>query len=178
MMAALDVDYEEDVAYAAAVVFRDWADSDVLEEKVVAVAGVDPYQPGQFFRRELPCLLAVLRQLRPRDVLLIDGYVWLDSLGAPGLGASLFQALEANVAVVGVAKTKFRGAEQALQIKRGRSSRPLFVTSAGMEKEGRSGVCVGHARSVSNSEHAPARPPVVGECKGTAVEIQTLTTSQ
>ncbi len=41
MVAALDVDYEEDAAYAAAVVFGDWADSVVLAEKVVAVAGAD-----------------------------------------------------------------------------------------------------------------------------------------
>jgi hypothetical protein len=42
---------------------------------------------------------------------IVDGYVWLDDAGKPGLGAHLYQALGGRVAVLGVAETKFRGAE-------------------------------------------------------------------
>jgi deoxyribonuclease V len=133
--AAVDVAYCEDLGYAAAVAFQDWSDAEIIEEETVVVSGVQAYQPGRFFQRELPCLLSVLRRLPPIEVVLIDGYVWLDSLGTPGLGARLFQALEGKVAVVGIAKTKFRGAEHALQLTRGQSSRPLYVTAAGIEIE-------------------------------------------
>src|ERR1044071_2562673 len=93
MKAALDVAYEDGFGYAAAVAFQDWSDAEVIQEELVVVSGVQPYQPGRFFQRELPCLLAVLRALPPLETVLIDGYVWLDSLDTPGLGARLFQAL-------------------------------------------------------------------------------------
>jgi deoxyribonuclease V len=114
--------------------FRDWSDAKPLDEKVVEIQDVAPYQPGQFYRRELPCLLAVLQKLPPIDVAIIDGYVWLDGESQPGLGAHLYQALNEKVAVVGVAKTKFRGAE-VCEIIRGASKRPLLITAAGIQKE-------------------------------------------
>lgn len=36
-----------------------------MPEKTVLVADVAPYQPGQFWRRELPCLRLVLAGVRP-----------------------------------------------------------------------------------------------------------------
>ncbi len=54
MIACLDVDYREAVAYAAGIAFHDWTDATPATEKVIPVVGVQPYQPGQFFRRELP----------------------------------------------------------------------------------------------------------------------------
>ncbi len=97
--------------------------------------GVEPYEPGQFFRRELPCLLAVLSKLPPVDVVVIDGYVWLGGLENPGLGAHLYQALGRRTSVVGVAKTRFKGAETTCEVLRGKSKRPLFITAAGMSQE-------------------------------------------
>jgi deoxyribonuclease V len=153
MKAALDVAYEAGFGYAAAVAFQDWSDAEVIQEELVVVSGVQPYQPGRFFQRELPCLLAVLRALPPLETVLIDGYVWLDSLDTPGLGARLFQALEGEVAVIGVAKTRFRGAEHAMQITRGQSSRPLFITAAGLAKE--------IAATYIKAMHGPNRIPTL-----------------
>ncbi len=103
MKAALDVAYEDGFGYAAAVAFQEWSDAEVIQEEMVVVSGVQPYQPGRFFQRELPCLLAALRALPPVEIVLIDGYVWLDGIGTTGLGAHLFQALNAKVTVIGVA---------------------------------------------------------------------------
>ena len=86
---------------------------------------VQSYQPGQFFRRELPCLLAVLPELPPVAVVVVDGYVWLDGVSVAGLGARLYQALAGKVAVIGVAKTRFAGAGAAVEVVRGRSTRPM-----------------------------------------------------
>jgi deoxyribonuclease V len=134
MLACLDVAYRGMVACAAAVTFRDWADGTAAGESVVLVQGAQPYEPGEFFRRELPCLLAVLRTLPPLEAVLIDGYVW-DGAGRPGLGAHLFHALDTKVPVIGVAKSKFQGAGRAWEVFRGRSKRPLFVTAAGMPED-------------------------------------------
>jgi len=127
MIAAVDVHYGDDVAIAACVAFADWEDERPAWERVVRVAGVAPYEPGAFFKRELPALLEVLND-QSFDTVLIDGYVWL----APrrrGLGAYVHEAL--GKPVVGVAKTYFHGAV-AVPVLRGASNRPLHVTAAGL----------------------------------------------
>lgn len=135
MIACLDVHYGEDGACAAAVAFHDWMDAIAAEEMIVQVNEVQPYEPGQFYRRELPCLLAVIKALPPMEILIVDGHVWLDSGTAPGLGAHLFQALDGKTPVIGIAKTRFRGATAACEVLRGESRRPLYVTAVGMTPE-------------------------------------------
>jgi deoxyribonuclease V len=153
MIACLDVDYREAAAYAAALAFHNWADATPATETVIPVVGVHPYQPGQFFRRELPCLLVVLRELPPVTVVVVDGYVWLDGVSVAGLGAHLYQALVGKIAVIGVAKTRFARAAAAVEVFRGRSTRPLFVTAAGMSAQ----KAAEHIRSM----HGPNRIPTL-----------------
>ena len=138
MIACTDVDYRPDgSARAAALLFAGWADAQPISEWVVRIDSVEPYLPGEFFRRELPCLLAVLGQIRqvngPLSAVVIDGYVTLDAAGTPGLGAHLYAALGKAVPVVGVAKTAFRGSPHALAVCRGSSRSALYVTAAGIE---------------------------------------------
>jgi deoxyribonuclease V len=133
MIACVDVDYRDSEAVAACVLLQDWADAACAATHVERVAAVEPYQPGAFYRRELPCLLAVLARVGvPVDVVIIDGYVWLAGEDRPGLGARLYEALGGTVAVVGVAKTQFAGAA-GMPVLRGDSRRPLIVTAAGMD---------------------------------------------
>jgi deoxyribonuclease V len=99
----------------------------------VRVEGVAPYEPGRFYKRELKPVLAVLGQVPVTlRAVLVDGYVWLDTQGTPGLGAHLYRALAERVPVVGVAKQRFGDAGFAVSVLRGRSKRPLYVTAAGM----------------------------------------------
>jgi deoxyribonuclease V len=63
-------------------------------------------------------------------LLVIDGYADLDPAGRPGLGAHAHAAF--GVPVIGVAKTRFRTATHAVEVLRGRSAWPLFVTAAGL----------------------------------------------
>ncbi|MBZ5588146.1 MAG: endonuclease V [Acidobacteriia bacterium] len=131
MIACLDVGYRDAGATAACVLFHEWSDAEPLLELVRRVPDAAPYEPGSFFRRELPCLLAVLRGLtRLPDTVVIDGYVWLGE-SRPGLGAHLHGALGGRSAVIGVAKTPFRGAP-AQEVTRGHSRSPLYVTAIGM----------------------------------------------
>ena len=131
--AALDVHYSKIGAAAACVLFARWEDAAPARVAALRVASsVAAYVPGAFYLRELPCLLAVLRIVHePLACVVIDGYAWLGDQ-RPGLGARLYDAI--GVPVVGVAKTPFRGAP-AIEILRGQSKRPLFVTAAGMRAE-------------------------------------------
>jgi deoxyribonuclease V len=133
MIAILDVHYAPTHARVACVLARDWADPASCEERTKDVTTFGAYEPGNFRARELPPLLALLADLPARpQVVVVDGYVWLDAAGKAGLGGHLHAALGGDVAVVGVAKTRFRGAP-ALEVVRGASARPLFVTSAGLD---------------------------------------------
>jgi deoxyribonuclease V len=130
--AAVDVAYADAGARVAAVLFGGWDAEAPTVEKVRDLGGEAalPYEPGAFYKRELPCLLAVLEELpRPIECVVIDGYVWLGP-ERPGLGARLHEAVK--LPVVGVAKTEFRGAP-AVQVVRGESKRPLFVTAVGVD---------------------------------------------
>jgi len=136
MLACVDVGYSNSAARAACVTFEDWEDADPSGEYTLDIDQVEPYVPGQFYRRELPCLLAVLGQLANRpDIIVVDGYVWLDDKNRKGLGHHLYDALQQSVPVIGVAKTEFAGATQAVEVLRGSSARPLFVTAVGIETD-------------------------------------------
>ena len=153
--ACVDVDYREDEAVAACVLFRDWADAGLSGRHVKRLRGIEPYVPGQFYRRELPCLLAVLAEVPdPVELVVIDGYVWLADESRPGLGARMYEALGRKVPVVGVAKTSFAGARLAVPVARGESAkRPLFVTAAGMD--------VHEAARLVQGMHGPHRIPTL-----------------
>jgi deoxyribonuclease V len=129
--AAVDVHYlPAGGAQAAAVLAADAAFARVLAEHTAVLPQVPPYQPGQFYLRELPPLRAVLENLSGLGLLVVDGYADLDPGGRPGLGAHAHA--EFGVPVIGVAKSRFRTATHAVLVVRGSSARPLFVTAAGM----------------------------------------------
>ncbi len=91
---------------------------------------VPPYQPGEFYLRELPPIRAFLEDLTGLGLLVVDGYADLDPGGRPGLGAHAHAAF--GIPVIGVAKSQFRTANHTVPVVRGSSGRPLFVTAAGM----------------------------------------------
>ena|SRR3982751_5554259 len=130
LVSCVDVDYRDRAAVAADVWFRGWETSEVEAEVVTTLDEVAPYQPGEFYRRELPCILAVLERGPAPEVVVVDGYVWLGP-GRAGLGAHLYQALGERTVVVGVAKSRFTGATDAVPVYRGGSRSPLYVTAAG-----------------------------------------------
>jgi deoxyribonuclease V len=128
---AVDVHYPgEKEARAAVVATHDRAFAEIAWTRTAMVIPGAPYQPGEFFRRELPALRAVIPASEELALIVIDGYVDLDPAGRPGLGAHVHT--EYGVPVIGVAKTPFATATQATQVLRGQSRRPLYVTSAGI----------------------------------------------
>ena len=129
--AAVDVHYPAaGGARAALVLASDRAFAEIVAEQTAFVTDVAPYVPGQFLLRELPPLRAVLNKVTGINLLVVDGYVDLDPDGRPGLGAHAHA--EYGFAVIGVAKTPFATATHAIPVVRGRATRPLYVTAAGM----------------------------------------------
>ena len=142
MLACVDVAYRKDSTIAGCVLFSAWSDDRSAGEVLVPGGPAAPYRAGEFYLRELPPILDVLKQVKVRiETIVIDGYVWLGG-NRMGLGAHLHSALGGGVAVVGVAKTQWRGGmdekaadpeHRTVPITRGGSTRPLYVTSAGMD---------------------------------------------
>ena len=138
-------------AKAVALAFDDWSSSTPQAHWTAPVADVAPYEPGAFYKRELPCLLAVLELVTvPMDVIIVDGHGWLNQ--RPGLGHHLFLALDAEIPVVGIAKRAFKNGS-GIPVVRGSSSRPLFVSASGMSHAAAAN-CVGQM-------HGPNRLPTM-----------------
>ena len=155
MLIAVDVQYAELAVVTAVVGFVDWFDpASTLECVLRAKVTPEPYEPGGFYKRELPFLLEAVARIErhhPFEAVVIDGHVWLQA-GQPGLGARLHEALGARKAVIGVAKAAFAGGS-AVPVLRGDSSRPLFVTAAGMDAHG--------AAELVRGMHGPHRVPTL-----------------
>jgi deoxyribonuclease V len=151
MIVAVDVDYRPDAVVAAAVGFASWTDDHPDVEIVVrSDAPPAPYEPGQFYLRELPHLHGVLALLvPPLTAIIVDGYAWLGPERA-GLGARLYASLGETTPVIGVAKTSFAGAI-AEEVQRGTSARPLFVTAIGID----AGAAAAHVRSMHGEHRLP-----------------------
>ena len=136
MILAIDVAYKKDIGVSGGVLFRNWADAIPEKEYVISCNVLENYRPGEFYRRELPCLAALLQQVKEKlDCIIIDGFVYLGRDRKPGLGKHLYDMLKGKVAVIGVAKTPFKDTPESCEILRGRSLKPLYVTAEGIEAE-------------------------------------------
>jgi deoxyribonuclease V len=136
LIAILDAAYNENGAGVSCVLAKDWAASAAAAQFAQHVPGAPQrYEPGAFYKRELPLLLVMIKGLPfiPKAYV-IDGYVWLGP-GKPGLGAHLYDAAGADAPVIGVAKTPFRGNACSILVFRGKSKQPLRITAAGIGAE-------------------------------------------
>lgn len=134
MLAAVDVHYKSDCAKVVGVLFN-WQEENPLELFEETMNGVAEYVPGEFYKRELPCILKLLRKidLEELEAIIVDGYVYLDDNKTYGLGAHLWQAIDEKIPVIGVAKTRFHNnSKNVCEVLRGRSYKPLFVSAIGM----------------------------------------------
>jgi len=151
----LDAAYGPARAAAAAAVIHSW-DAENVGQILVRRFDSQPeeYEPGAFYKRELPLLLPVISDFDdPIRTIVIDGYVWLGTDGPPGLGGHLFASLASRIPVIGVAKTRYGNDTWSIPIHRPGSKRPLFVTSAGIEKE--------EAAECINRMHGDHRVPTI-----------------
>lgn len=153
MILAFDTYYFDDKAKTVCLAFDRWEDEHYTVYSGV-LAGVEPYTPGEFYKRELPCILGLLRTIDTRDVeaIIIDGYVFLDDTGKHGLGGHLYEALDGRIPVIGVAKTNFATLHRPKRaLFRGGSQRPLYITAIGIDPD----KAVGRIRTMSGTHRIP-----------------------
>lgn len=136
MLLATDVHYRTHFAKAVGIQFDHW-ESEVpssIHEKIITE--VAEYIPGQFYKRELPCIMEILKEvdITKLEAIIVDGYVVLDDHGKFGLGAHLYETLNHQVPIIGVAKKQFyNNRKHVAEVFRGISKNPLFVTSIGTD---------------------------------------------
>jgi deoxyinosine 3'endonuclease (endonuclease V) len=136
MILAIDVHYRNNTAKVVCALLQQWKDPLAMEHRVKFVDGVAEYVPGEFYKRELPCILEILQDIDLTTVscIVIDGFVVLDDTGKYGLGGHLYESLDRKVPVIGVAKTNFhQNTRHVIPIYRGESKNPLYVTAIGTD---------------------------------------------
>ena len=138
MIHAFDTYYNENLAKTVCLTFNNWEDEkcvNILSEEIRIKCD---YKSGEFYKRELPCLLSLISKMNLKDgnIIIIDGYVTLDNKGRKGLGGYLYDELNQKNPVIGVAKNKFSEKDdERILIYRGTSRKPLFITSKGIDNK-------------------------------------------
>ena len=166
MILAIDVQYEENSAVVAGVLFPKWSSTEPNRDMVKSVSGIEPYESGAFYKRELPCILSLLQDVNEHlETIVIDGFVTLGKEEKKGLGMYLYEALGEKISIIGVAKRSFKDTPKICEIYRGDSSKPLFVTSVGLS--------LGEAIAGVASMHGKHRIPTLLKkadqlCRGTS----------
>nr|WP_321233924.1 endonuclease V [uncultured Psychroserpens sp.] len=138
MYLAIDVHYKTNYAKSVGLIFLSKADEVAHEVFVDIINEVASYQPGQFYKRELPCLLKTISKvdLNTIEAILVDGHVYIDNDGNYGLGGYLYEALGNKTPIIGVAKRAFHANKETVkEVYRGTSQNPLHVSAIGMNLE-------------------------------------------
>lgn len=136
MILAFDTYYFDGKAKTVCLEFTEWNQSENFKVHTEIIDNVAEYIPGEFYKRELPCILSLLNQidLKKIEAIVVDGFVYLDDEKKYGLGGHLYEKLNQEIPIIGVAKTNFASIEKDKRsLFRGDSSKPLYVTAIGIE---------------------------------------------
>ncbi len=134
MILAFDTYYFENKAKTVCVAFNE--DETEIKFYDEVIDSVEEYIPGQFYKRELPCIKNLLKKIDIIDVkyIIIDGFVFLNDSKKLGLGGFLYKELNNKIPVIGVAKTNFASIEKEKRLLfRGNSQNPLHITAIGID---------------------------------------------
>lgn len=137
MTLAVDVHYKETYSKAVGVLFN-WEDEIPNEIETTIINEVAEYESGQFYKRELPCILKLLEKidLKKVECIIVDGHVYVNNDKTFGLGGHLYKSLNEKMPIIGVAKKSFINTDEvSFPIYRGQSKAPLFVSSIGVEND-------------------------------------------
>jgi len=132
--------FDHDKANTICLAFENWESAVPDDEFSEIKEGVEEYIPGQFYKRELPCILSLLEKVKTQiediSCIVIDGFVYVDDHMKPGLGKHLYDALDSEIPIIGVAKTNFAAVERyKLPLKRGNSDTLLYISSVGIDMD-------------------------------------------
>ncbi len=135
MILAFDTYYFQDKAKTVCLQFETWEDKQSYKIYTETADKVEEYTSGEFYKRELPCILSLIDKIEIHKIeaIVVDGFVILDDEKKPGLGAFLYTRLEEKIPIIGVAKNNFlKIKKEKRKVYRGISKKPLYVTSIGI----------------------------------------------
>lgn len=138
MILAFDTYYFDNKAKTVCLEFAEWNESKNFKVHTEIIDNVAEYIPGEFYKRELPCIMSLLNQMDLKNIeaIIVDGFVYLDDDKKYGLGGHLYEKLNKEIVIIGVAKTNFASIEKNKKpLFRGDSIKPLFITSIGIDLE-------------------------------------------
>lgn len=132
--------FDENKANTICLAFENWSVEIPSHQFSEIKEGVSEYIPGEFYKRELPCILSLLDKIKGEideiSCIIVDGFVYLDDDKKAGLGKHLYDSLEGKIPVIGVAKTNFATVQnEKKELKRGASETPLYISSVGIDIE-------------------------------------------
>ena len=136
MIIAFDTYYYENKAKTIGVSFNKWENDKPIEIYNEIIEGIAAYEPGSFYKREMPCILSLLKKIDLNDVqfIIVDGYVILDNDGKYGLGGHLYEELSEKIPIIGVAKSGYDSNKlNSKALLRGESKKPLYISAIGIE---------------------------------------------
>jgi len=134
MILAIDVDYRKKGATVSGAIFETGESEKVVDQYTLVIDQVAEYMPGNFYKRELLYLTSLLGQIRyPITCIVIDGYVYLGAKKLPGLGKRLWDELNGEIPVIGMAKSSFKDTPHQTRLFRGSSAKPLYITAEGID---------------------------------------------
>lgn len=136
MILAFDTYYSNGKAKTICLAFDSWTSEGDLKIFTETLEDVEDYTSGEFYKRELPCILSLLKKVEVSNLeaIIIDGFVFLDDNNKLGLGGYLDKYLSGKVPIIGVAKNNFATIEKNKRtLLRGGSKKPLYITSIGID---------------------------------------------
>ncbi len=136
MILAFDTYYYQNKAKTVCISFEDWGKEGNYQVFSEYLSDIKEYVSGEFYKRELPCILSLLSkiELEKVDLIIIDGFVYLNDDNKLGLGAHLYNSLNKQIPIIGVAKRNFATIDRNKhKLFRGNSTNPLYITSIGID---------------------------------------------
>ena len=136
MKLIIDVSYKGTQAKVVGGFFETWSDTSLMQISSKIVDDVAEYVSGEFYKRELPCILEFLEDmdLQEIDLIIIDGFIYLDDGGKKGLGAYLYESMALAIPIIGVAKSKFYNNNKLVkEIFRGQSKNGIYISAIGID---------------------------------------------
>jgi deoxyribonuclease V len=142
MILILDGDYKDNSCFMVGTLIKDFSDSEILGFVCAEVDKVGEYESGEFYKRELKGICAVLSNLNiypgtlssSIDCIVIDGYATFGDENHLALGEHIYKKY--NMPIIGIAKNKNILCKlENTEVYRGISKNPLYVTSFGCSNE-------------------------------------------
>ena len=77
MILVVDVAYKDNSAQVAGVLLESWESCISTNQYIIHIQNIAEYESGQFYKRELPCILALLDVVKEKIEFIVVGWVCL-----------------------------------------------------------------------------------------------------